>query len=75
VVGHGDRGLAERGHPVNELMNAASPIQQRVLGMQMQMCKFTHGNSDFSHKAASAPCPKTGRNSTCLKKTGKFGKK
>ena len=43
VVGHGDRLLPQRGHPVNKFGQVANPIQQRVLGMQMQMRKFGHG--------------------------------
>ena len=42
VVGHRDRLLSQRRHPVNQLGNVASPVQQRVLGMQMQMRKFSH---------------------------------
>ena len=43
VVGHRDRRLPQRRHPVHKLVNVASPIQQRVFRMQMQMRKFSHG--------------------------------
>ena len=43
VVSHRDRGLPQRRHPVDEFGEVASPIQQRVLRMQMQMREFTHG--------------------------------
>jgi hypothetical protein len=43
VVGHGDRLLPQRRHPVHQLGQVASPVQQRVLRMQMQMRKFSHG--------------------------------
>ena len=42
VVGHGDRLLAERGDAVHELVDVASAVQQRVLGVQMQVREFGH---------------------------------
>ena len=42
VVGHRDGLLPQLRHPINKLGNVTSPIQQRVLRMQMQMRKFSH---------------------------------
>ena len=42
VVGHRDRLLPQVRDPVHQLGQVASPIQQRVLRMQMQMRKFSH---------------------------------
>jgi hypothetical protein len=43
VIGHRNRFLTQRRYPAYELFNVASPVQQRVLRMQMQMRKFSHG--------------------------------
>jgi hypothetical protein len=42
VVGHRHGLLPQRRHPVNQLGDVTSPVQQRVLRMQMQMRKFRH---------------------------------
>jgi addiction module HigA family antidote len=54
VVRHRDRSLSQRRHPVHQLGQVASPIQQRVLRMQMQMRKFAHSTSDSSRRLS---CP------------------
>jgi hypothetical protein len=41
-------------------VNVASPVQQRVLSMQMQMREFGHGYSNSSRAAASALGSKAG---------------
>ena len=56
VVGHGDRGLPQLRDAVNELLDVASPIQQGVLGVQMQMRKFSHGNFNSSDWVLNAIC-------------------
>ena len=43
VVRHGDRLLPQRRHAVHKLVDVASPVEQRVFRMQMQMGEFGHG--------------------------------
>ena len=43
VVRHRDRLLPQRRYPVHEFVDVASPIEQRVFRMQMQMRKLRHG--------------------------------
>ena len=57
VVGHRHRLLPQGSHTVHEFMNVASPVQQRVLGMQMQMREFGHGYSNSSREAGGALRP------------------
>jgi hypothetical protein len=37
VVGHGHRGHAKLLNPVNEFLDVASAVEQRVIAMQMQV--------------------------------------
>jgi hypothetical protein len=50
VIGHRDRLLTQRGNPVDQFFDVASPVKQGVLGMQMQMCEFGHGIFDSSRQ-------------------------
>ena len=43
VVRHGDGLLPQRRHAVDELVDIASAIQQRIFRMQMQVGEFRHG--------------------------------
>ena len=43
VVRHRDRLLAQRGHAINELVDVAGAVEQRVFGVQMEVSKFGHG--------------------------------
>ncbi len=47
VVRHRNRLLPQRRDAINELVNVASPVQQRVFRMKMQVSKFSHGLLPF----------------------------
>src|ERR1700739_2167032 len=53
VVRHRDRLLPQRSNAINELMNVASPVKERVFGVQVQVCKFSHGLLLFYREASS----------------------
>jgi hypothetical protein len=42
VLGHGQCGHFQRRRVVEQLVNATSPIQQRILGMKMEMDEIGH---------------------------------
>jgi len=42
VVRHSDRLLPQVRNPVHQLGQVASPIEEGVFGMQMQVRKFSH---------------------------------
>jgi hypothetical protein len=43
VIGHGHGFLAERGHALDELGEVAGAVEQRVLGVQMEVSELGHG--------------------------------
>ena len=43
VVGHGHGLLPDLGHPLDQAGNAASAVEQRIVGMKMKMDEFSHG--------------------------------
>ena len=43
VVRHGDGLLPQRRHAIDELVDVAGAIEQRVFGVQMQVGEFRHG--------------------------------
>ncbi len=51
AVHPGGKVLPQLGHPVHQLFNVASPVQQGIFRMQMQMRKFGHGYLDSSRQA------------------------
>jgi hypothetical protein len=45
VVGHGDGSLAEGGYAIDELLDVAGTIEERVFGMKMKVGELGHGLS------------------------------
>ncbi len=43
MVRHGDGLLTQRRHAIHKLINVASPVQQGIFRMQMQVGEFRHG--------------------------------
>ena len=58
ATSHGHGPLPQIGNPVHQLGQVASPVQQRVLRMQMQMRKFSHRTMILVAGLPFAPCPK-----------------
>ena len=47
VAGERHRGHAQRGHLAHELWNGAGPVQQRIIGVAMQVDKRSLGHSGY----------------------------
>src|SRR5262249_2945401 len=50
VIGHRDRRHAEFLHPVHKLLDVASAVEHRVVGMQVQMDELGHGYRLYQSK-------------------------
>ena len=48
MVGHGHGLLPDFGHSLDQAGNAASAIQQRIIGMKMKMNEFRHGERRYA---------------------------
>ncbi len=46
VLGHGDRGHLQRDRLVQQLVDAAGAVEQRILGVQVEMNEIRHHNSE-----------------------------
>jgi hypothetical protein len=44
VIGHGDCGHAKFLNPIDEFLNVASAVEQRVIAMQMQVDELVLGH-------------------------------
>jgi hypothetical protein len=44
VIGHGDCGHAKFLNPIDEFLNVASAVEQRVIAMQMQVDELVFGH-------------------------------